>query len=122
MLPWHSGWLYNKYSKCVQGRRATITVETIGRLGGAKRGHRKNLRSPWQESCRKLRGGGDWERATCSRRYMEVVFQYGNSEFWDGDRRRSGGKITFCGRRIFWDRDRGRPDGRMNSCGIYGRD
>ena len=48
--------------------------------------------------------------------------EVGKSEFWDGDERRPGGRMTWCSRRRCRDGDGRRPGGRMNSCGSYGRD
>ena len=44
-----------------------MRVDTGGRLGGAKRRKINNFGPHWQEFRGKLRGGGDWERASCSR-------------------------------------------------------
>ena len=86
----------------MKGRRAARGVEVGGRLGGAKRQHRNKFGVPWQESCGKLRGGGDWGRASNSRSQREVVFQIGKSECWDGYGRLPVGIITSCCRRIYW--------------------
>ena len=53
-------------------------VGTGGRLGGAKRLQRNNCGPPWQESCRKISVGVDWERTPRSRIHREVVLQDGN--------------------------------------------
>ena len=81
-------------------------VDARGRLGGSKRRHINNFRKPWQESHGKLRGGGNWERDSRSRIHIEVVLQIGKSEFWDGYRRWSGARMTFCGRQRCQDGDR----------------
>ena len=103
--------------KCVKGIRATREVDARGRIGGAKRLQRNNFWPPWKDSCRKLRGGGDWERESRIRIQREVVLQNGKSVFWDGDRRRQVGLMTSCGRRRCWYGDRRCPGGRMNLCG-----
>ena len=46
-----------------------------------------------------------------------MVMQRGNPEFWDGDGRRPGEQMTFCGSQRCWDGDRRCPGGRMTSCG-----
>ena len=75
----------------MQDRRATRGVDAGGRLGGAKRRQRNNFGTPRQESCGKLRGGGDWARESHSRSQREVVLQDGKSERWDEDGRLPGG-------------------------------
>ena len=62
------------------------------------------------------------DRTSRSRNRRGGGGRVGNSECWDGDRRRPVGRMTLCGRRIFWVGDRGRPGGNINLCGIYGGD
>ena len=94
-----------------RGIRDTRGVDAGGGLGSAKRRYRNNLGPLWQESRGKLRGGGDWERASHSRSHREVVFQDRKLECWDGYRRQPGGRMNLCGRRRCWDGDRGHPGG-----------
>ena len=75
----------------MKGRRATRGVDVGGRLGGDNTLHRNNFGQPGKESRVKLRGGGDWERASHSSIQREVVLQDGKSGCWDGDGRHSGG-------------------------------
>ena len=91
-----------------------------GRIGGAKRRHRNNFKTPWQESLRRLRGDGYLERKPRSRNQREVGWQDGKSECWGGYRRRPGGRMISCGRQRCWEGDKGRPGGRMKSFGSYG--
>ena len=66
-------------------------MDTGGRLDVAKRQQRNNFGPPWKESCRNLRGGGNWERASHSRSQRDVVLKDGKPEFWDRDGRNPGG-------------------------------
>ena len=106
----------------MQGIRATKGLLVGGSLGGTKRLHRNNFGPPWNESSGGLRVGGDLEKDTCSKSHREVGWQNGNSECWNIDGRRPGGRMNLCGRRVCWDGDRGCPGGRISLCGIYGGD
>ena len=61
----------------MKGRRATNGVGAGGRHGGAKRLQRNNFGPPWQKSCRRIRGGGYLEIASCSRIRRDVGGQVG---------------------------------------------
>ena len=63
--------------RSVQGRRATKGLDSVGRLGGAKRQQINNSGTPWQESRGRIRGGGDWDRTSCSRTRRETGGQVG---------------------------------------------
>ena len=90
-------------------------------VGGNKRHQRNNFGTPCQ-FCRRLIGRVAARRMACSRNRSREGGRVGKSECWDGDKRRPGGKMTLCGRRICWVREEGRPGGRMNLCVSYGGD
>ena len=92
-----------------------------GRLGGEKSNQRNNFGPPWK-SRRRPRGRGLVGRMRYSRIQIIEGGRVGKSAYWDGDKRRPGGKITSCGRRRGWFGDEVCPGRRMNLCGIYGVD
>ena len=61
-------------------------------------------------------------RISYSRNRRREGERVGNSECWDGVKRRPGGKMTLCSRQILWVRDGGSLGGQMNACGSYGGD
>ena len=66
--PWHSGWSYVPYLRCVQGREGTKEGGAGGRLGGAKRQQKNNFGLPCQPRG-ELKGGGRLVRRwACSRK------------------------------------------------------
>ena len=97
-----------------------VGVNAGGRLGGAKRQQRNNFGPPWNKYRGELRVGGNSERASHSRIHRGVVCQDGKPEFWYGEGRRLGGRMTSCGRRRCWDGYKVRIVGQMNSFGSYG--
>ena len=76
------------------------TESNRGSMGGAMSRHkRNNFGPPWQSSGR-LRGRGAVGRISCSRNRRREGVRVGKLACWVGDKRRPGGQITLCDRRI----------------------